>query len=77
MAFCESHCHGRLMMAHEGGYSELHVPFCGHAVLEAMSGSSIHADDPLGPRMEAQQPNVEMIAWFEQIIARYRVHFGV
>ena len=27
-------CDGRLVMAHEGGYSEVHVPFCGHAVLQ-------------------------------------------
>ncbi|MBF9045140.1 class II histone deacetylase [Rhodobacterales bacterium HKCCE4037] len=50
-------CDGRLMMAHEGGYSEVHVPFLAHAVLEAMSGSDIHADDPLQMRFEGQQPS--------------------
>lgn len=48
---------GKLVMAHEGGYSEAHVPFCGHAVLEVMSGASIHAEDPLAPRIRGQQPD--------------------
>ena len=48
---------GRLVMAHEGGYSEAHVPFCGHAVLEALSQSAIHAEDPLEPRISGQQPD--------------------
>ena len=45
------------MMAHEGGYSEVHVPFCGHAVLEEMSGSLIKVDDPLKARIDGQQPS--------------------
>ena len=28
---------GKLVAAHEGGYSELYVPFCGHSMLEQMS----------------------------------------
>ncbi len=31
-------CGGRLVALHEGGYSELYVPFCGLAVVEEMSG---------------------------------------
>jgi len=48
---------GRLVMAHEGGDSEMHVPFCGHAVLTEMSGSAIHAADPLAARIKGQQPD--------------------
>ncbi len=77
MDFTATHCAGRLVMAHEGGYSELHVPFCGHAVLQTMSGSDIHAEDPLGPRMAAQQPNAEMIAVYSNLIDRYVQHFGL
>ncbi len=55
-------CEGRLVMAHEGGYSEVHVPFCGHAVLETLSGANIHAEDPFGPRIAAHQPNAKMQA---------------
>ncbi len=47
---------GRLVAAHEGGYSELYVPFCGHAMLEQMSGSAIAVDDPIKARVEGQQP---------------------
>lgn len=53
----EALCGGRLVMVHEGGYSELHVPFCGHAVLAEMCGSDIAAPDPLAARITAQQPS--------------------
>jgi len=46
---------GRLVAAHEGGYSELYIPFCGHAMLEEMSGSQIRAEDPLYERINGQQ----------------------
>jgi len=47
----------RLVMAHEGGYSEVHVPFCGHHVLQQLSGSAITVHDPLSHRITAQQPD--------------------
>ena len=31
-------CGGRLVLAHEGGYSAELVPFCGLAVMEVLSG---------------------------------------
>ncbi len=61
-------CDGRLTMVHEGGYSEVHVPFCGHAVLEAMSGSKITAEDPLAPRLAYQQPGPRSEAFFSSLI---------
>ena len=39
-------CAGRLVMSHEGGYSPVYVPYCGLAVLEAMSGISTGVVDP-------------------------------
>ena len=39
-------CGGRLVMSHEGGYSPVYVPYCGLAVLEAMSGISTGVVDP-------------------------------
>ena len=53
-------CDGRVVMAHEGGYSEVHVPFCGHAVLQELSGSKIDAGDAVGARIAGQQPNAAM-----------------
>jgi acetoin utilization deacetylase AcuC-like enzyme len=39
-------CEGRLVASHEGGYSVGHVPFCGLAVIEALSGLSAGIEDP-------------------------------
>lgn len=39
-------CGGRLVASHEGGYSAGHVPFCGLAVIEALSGLSAGIEDP-------------------------------
>ena len=59
MQLARDNCDGKLVMAHEGGYSELHAPFCGHAVLEEMSGSLIEVPDPLHARISGQQPSNE------------------
>ncbi|MCM2393222.1 class II histone deacetylase [Streptomyces albipurpureus] len=39
-------CSGRLVMSHEGGYSPVYTPFCGLAVLEALSGHDTGVGDP-------------------------------
>jgi acetoin utilization deacetylase AcuC-like enzyme len=56
LALSEQVCGGRLVMAHEGGYSETYVPFCGHAVIAAMAGSQIEAPDPSAAIFAARQP---------------------
>ncbi|KAM3571781.1 hypothetical protein VYU27_006185 [Nannochloropsis oceanica] len=38
-------CGGKIVYAHEGGYSDLYVPFCGHAVIEEMSGVKTEVKD--------------------------------
>ncbi len=38
---------GRLVVVHEGGYSETYFPFCGHALVEALSGETSDVVDPL------------------------------
>jgi len=35
----EEICDGRIVFSHAGGYSPVYVPYCGLAVLEAMSGA--------------------------------------
>lgn len=62
-------CEGRLMLTHEGGYSEAHVPFCGHAVLETLSGSDIRAPDPLKDRIDGQQPGPRFEAYCATLLA--------
>jgi acetoin utilization deacetylase AcuC-like enzyme len=44
-------CGGRMVMTHEGGYSQTYVPYCGLAVLEEMTGIRTHVDDPWAPLM--------------------------
>ncbi len=39
-------CDGRLILSHEGGYSTAHVPFCGLAVMEELSGLDAGVVDP-------------------------------
>lgn len=39
-------CKGRIVMTHEGGYSAGYVPYCGLAVMEALSGVSTGIADP-------------------------------
>lgn len=50
-------CGGRLVLVHEGGYSEMYVPFCGHHVLQQLSGSTIMVPDPLAETFAARQPS--------------------
>lgn len=56
-------CGGKLLLVHEGGYSEAHVPFCGHAVIATLAGSDIAAADPFSPRLAYQQPNARLERW--------------
>ena len=49
-------CGGKLVLVHEGGYSEVYVPFCGHAAIEALSGSSTIAPDPFAKAFGSRQP---------------------
>jgi len=58
-ALAERVCHGRLVMIHEGGYSEGYVPLCGHAVIQTLAGSPIAVPDP---------QNDEIAAWAYQAL---------
>lgn len=44
--FAQEYCANRVIATHEGGYSAVHVPFCGLAVLEALSGIDSGIEDP-------------------------------
>ncbi len=61
-------CEGKLVLVHEGGYSEAYVPFCGHAVMEELSGSAIHVPDPMAEALRIRQPDARFDAFVgEQI----------
>ena len=59
-------CGGRLVLAHEGGYSEVYVPFCGHAVLEELSASKVTAPDPFAETFALRQPDPRFDAFIER-----------
>lgn len=65
----EELCGGRVVFSHEGGYSPVHVPFCGLAVLEAMSGHQTEVSDPFGPSFD-ESPAHPLQRWQDQVIAR-------
>jgi acetoin utilization deacetylase AcuC-like enzyme len=56
MTLAEDLCGGRLVMVHEGGYSETYVPFCGHAALQRLARSPVAAEDPMLETWKARQP---------------------
>jgi acetoin utilization deacetylase AcuC-like enzyme len=64
-ATAEKLCGGRLVLVHEGGYSEVYVPFCGHATLEALSGSRITAPDPMAHALIIRQPGPRLDAFLK------------
>lgn len=73
----EALCGGKLVVVHEGGYSETYVPFCGHAVMEALSGSDIHAPDPMEPALTARQPNARVLKFQKELIDDLAKEAGV
>lgn len=77
MAVADEICSGRIVMAHEGGYSEVHVPFCGHAVIAALAGSNIDAKDPLEPRITSQQPSQRVCDFQCNLVDEMAEQFGL
>ncbi len=77
MALADEICEGRVVMVHEGGYSEVYVPFCGHAVLQEMSGSAIDAPDPMGPLYIKRQPGEAHQRFVSGEIAQMRDALGL
>ena len=63
-------CGGKLVMVHEGGYSETYVPFCGHAVLQTLSGSSVTAPDPFADVFPLRQPDAGFDRYLDGVIAQ-------
>ena len=59
-------CGGKLVLAHEGGYSEVYGPFCGHAVLEELSGSKTTAPDPFAETFALRQPEARFDTFLEK-----------
>jgi acetoin utilization deacetylase AcuC-like enzyme len=63
VAAAASLCEHRLVVVHEGGYAEAYVPFCGQAILEALSGERTAVIDPELAMFEAMQPGERAVAF--------------
>ncbi|WP_434624347.1 class II histone deacetylase [Pseudomonas sp. Z1-29] len=61
-------CQGRLVLVHEGGYSEAYVPFCGLATLEELAGVRTAVTDPMLEFVQLQQPKEALAAFQRQLI---------
>jgi acetoin utilization deacetylase AcuC-like enzyme len=70
-------CQGRLVMVHEGGYSEAYVPFCGHAIMETLSGVRTDVEDPFLTFVTEQQPPPEFLALEDRRLAEMAQAYGV
>ena len=77
MALAAELCGGKLLCVHEGGYNEVHVPFCGHAVIQTLAGSSIEAPDPMEARIAGQRPDQRLIDLQRALIGEMSESFGL
>jgi acetoin utilization deacetylase AcuC-like enzyme len=74
MQFADRQCAGRIVVTHEGGYSATYVPYCGHAVIEALSGASAQLTDPFDAHIAnygGQAPSHDQGAAVERARAAY------
>ena len=76
MAAADRLCQGRLVLVHEGGYSEAYVPFCGHATIAALANSDIEAPDPLLPNLDVRQPGPHLDAFLMSEVTRMASELG-
>ncbi len=56
-------CRGRVVVAHEGGYSEALVPFCALAVVEELAGIRTAVTDPFLVYLQENQPAADMVVF--------------
>ena len=76
MALADELCGGKLVLAHEGGYSEVYVPFCGHGVLQTLSGSNITAPDPFADTFNLRQPGPDFQRYQTSVIDALASNFA-
>ena len=58
MGVADRHAGGRLVVEHEGGYSQAVVPFCGLAIVETLSGIRTDVIDPFIELIAGQAPTL-------------------
>ncbi|KVM87147.1 hypothetical protein WT05_11420 [Burkholderia stagnalis] len=70
-------CAGRLVVVHEGGYSEAYVPFCGLAIVEELAGVRTGVADPMLELAIAQQPGERFLAFQRRLLDELAASFGL
>ncbi|KJZ19584.1 class II histone deacetylase [Loktanella sp. S4079] len=76
MAAAQDLCGGKLLLVHEGGYSETYVPFCGHAVLQTLVQSATEAPDPFAEVFPLRQPDAGFNKYLDGVIAEMENALG-
>ena len=77
MQAADTLCGGKLVMVHEGGYSEAYVPFCGQAIMETLAGQRTQVIDPFLDFLMAQQPPAEFDAFEARRLDTMAASFGL
>jgi acetoin utilization deacetylase AcuC-like enzyme len=75
-------CEGRVAMVHEGGYSEVYVPFCGHATIAEMAARGAaaplpQAPDPMAETLAARQPGPRFDAFVSHWLGEIEALHGL
>jgi acetoin utilization deacetylase AcuC-like enzyme len=77
MQAADALCGGKLVLVHEGGYSEAYVPFCGQAIVETLARRRTQVIDPFLDFVMAQQPPPEFQALENQRLAEMAAAYGL
>jgi len=77
MQVADRWCQGRMVAVHEGGYAEAYVPFCGHAIMEELSGEHMGVVDPFLKNFELQQPGERFNALQRTLIDELAASFDL
>jgi acetoin utilization deacetylase AcuC-like enzyme len=73
MDAADRHCGGKLLMIHEGGYSDQYTPYCGLRIVETLSGLTSGVDDSAvggGPWTDLHDHERAMIAQSAALVAK-------
>jgi acetoin utilization deacetylase AcuC-like enzyme len=76
VVLADKHCNGRIVFSSEGGYHPGIVPFCGLAVIEALSGRRTEVTDPWEPLI-ATAGGQDLQPWQAEAIDRAADHPAV
>jgi acetoin utilization deacetylase AcuC-like enzyme len=70
-------CGGRIVAVHEGGYSEVYVPFCANAAIAELAGVVSPVEDPILDFVRRQQPGEEFNAFQRALIEKQAAALGL